>query len=69
MTRGKHDTTTIPGIRLTYGTPVRIGLNLVLPKGASGAYEFDLVRLEGEQIVGGVTYSIRVGNETRSRSR
>jgi hypothetical protein len=63
MTRGKHDTTTIPGIRLTFTTPVRIGINFVLPKDATRSYEFDLVRLAGKRIVGGVTYSIRVESE------
>ena len=65
MTRGKRETVTFPGIRLTYGTPVRIGINLALPKDAKGTYEFDIVRLVGKNVVGGVTYTIRVEDEKR----
>jgi hypothetical protein len=65
MTRGEHETTTIPGIRLAYGAPVHIGLNLVLPRGAAGSYEFDLARLAGKRVLGGVTYSIHVEDGAR----
>jgi hypothetical protein len=34
-------------------------MNLVLPRGARGLYQFDLVRLAGERPIGGVTYQIR----------
>ena len=60
---GDRDYTTIPGIRLSYGTPVQMGMNLILPKDASGAYQFDLVRLAGERIIGGVTYRLEVKSE------
>ena len=60
ITRGKYDTTTLPGIKLTYGIPVRIGINLILPKDVKGTYEFYMVRLVGKHIVGGVTFTIRV---------
>lgn len=57
---GDRDHTTIQGIRLHYGAPVRIGINLVAPKDAAGLYWFDIVRVAGKRILGGVTYRIHV---------
>jgi len=53
----------IPGIRLHYGTPVQMGMNLILPRDARGVYQFDVVRLSGEKITGGVTYRVEVESE------
>jgi len=55
-----RDSTTIPGIRLRYGAPVRVGMNLITPRDAKGTYQFDVVRLAGQRIVGGVTYRIQI---------
>jgi hypothetical protein len=57
---GDHDTTTIEGIRLNHGAPVRIGINLITPKDVKGVYRFDLVRVAGKRTLGGVTYQIHV---------
>jgi len=57
---GDRDHTTIPGIRLHHGAPVRIGINLVTPKDAAGVYGFDIVRVAGKRILGGVAYQIHV---------
>jgi hypothetical protein len=59
LTRGANDVTSIPGVRLHRDAPVQLGMNLVLPRGARGTYQFDLVRLAGERPIGGVTYQIR----------
>jgi hypothetical protein len=59
---GNHDSVTIPGLRLSYGSPVRIGINLITPKDANGTYQFDVVRLEGQQVGGGITYRIRMNS-------
>jgi hypothetical protein len=52
--------TTISGIRLNHKAPVRVGINLITPKEARGVYQFDLVRMVGRRILGGVTYRIHV---------
>jgi hypothetical protein len=57
---GDHDSATVPGVRLSYGAPVRVGMNLITPKDAKGTYQFDVVRLAGKRIVGGVTYRIQI---------
>jgi hypothetical protein len=60
VTPGDHDITTIQRVRLTHGAPVRVGINLITPKDAKGIYRFDLVRVVGKRILGGVTYQIHV---------
>ena len=57
---GDRDYSDLPGIRLTPGVPVRMGMNLITPKEAKGTYVFDLVRVSGKQIIGGVTYQIKI---------
>ena len=59
MKRGDRDSTLVPGIRLSEGAPVRFGLNLITPKDAKGTYQFDVVRVAGKRVLGGVTYRIR----------
>jgi len=62
-TRDKRRATPIPGIRFHDGEPVRMSINLVLPKDAKGTFEFDLVRVTSGTISGGVTYAICVEGE------
>ncbi len=57
---GNRDHTTIRGIRLNPRQPVRVGINLVTPKGAEGTYRFDLVRVSGKRILGGMGYQINL---------
>jgi hypothetical protein len=51
---------TLPAIRLTAGIPVRMVMNVITPKEAKGSYVFDLVRISGKQVIGGVTYQIEM---------
>jgi hypothetical protein len=37
-----------------------MSMNLNMPKDAKGTYFFDVVRVSGKQVLGGVTYQIRV---------
>jgi hypothetical protein len=60
---GDRDSTTIPRIHLSHGAQVRIAINLITPKNAKGMYEFDLVRVAGKKILGGVAYRIRVNDK------
>jgi hypothetical protein len=55
-----RESTTIHGIRLSHGAPVRVGINVVPPEDAKGVHNFSLVRVTGERILGGVTYQIRI---------
>lgn len=57
---GEGESLDLPGIRLTPGRPVRMSMNFVLPKEAKGDYFFDLVRVSGKKVLGGVTYQLRV---------
>ncbi|HEV8370719.1 MAG TPA: hypothetical protein VGQ39_22405 [Pyrinomonadaceae bacterium] len=57
---GDREYSDLPGIRLTFGVPVRMAMNLITTKDAKGTYHFDLVRVSGKQIIGGVTYQIRM---------
>jgi hypothetical protein len=59
LSRNDSEATDLPAIRLSAGAPVRMGINLELPKKAKGTYEFDIVRFAGKRILGGVSYSIR----------
>ena len=59
---GDRNDLTLPGIRLTPGIPVRMGINLITPRDAKGTYLFDLVRVSGKQVIGGVTYQIEMKN-------
>jgi hypothetical protein len=58
--RGRRDATDLRGIRLTHGWPVHIGINLITPAGTSGIVTFDLMRVAGDRVVGGVGYQLRV---------
>jgi photosystem II stability/assembly factor-like uncharacterized protein len=53
----------IPGIRLRPDAPVRVGINVAPPAGAKGIFHFTLMRVAGRQIIGGVTYQIRVSSK------
>ena len=52
--------TDLPPIRLSPGAAVRMSLNLIMPKDAKRTYFFDLVRVSGQQVFGGVTYQIEI---------
>ena len=60
ITPRDRDYSDLPGIRLTPGVPVRMGMNLITPKDAKGTYLFDLVRVSSKQIIGGVTYQMEI---------
>jgi len=51
--------TDIPAVRLSPDGPVRVGINLALPAGVKGAFQFSLLRVAGKQVVGGMTYEVR----------
>ena len=63
LSPGDKGRTDIPAIRLSGDQPVRMGLNLFVPKGRKGNYQFSVVRLGGRQILGGMSYEIRVTDE------
>jgi photosystem II stability/assembly factor-like uncharacterized protein len=60
LTNTDRGATTIPGVRLGDGGPVWFAMNLVTPPGSSGTREFDVMRVTGRRIVGGVTYQLRL---------
>jgi photosystem II stability/assembly factor-like uncharacterized protein len=51
--------TLIPQIRMPLKAPLKAALNFILPARNEGAYQFDMVQLSGERVVGGVTYRVR----------
>lgn len=60
---GEAKSAGIPGVRLGDGDAVWFAMNVVLPKGTKGTCEFDVARVAGNRIVGGVTYRLRVRAE------
>lgn len=60
VTPNESGATTIEGIRLSKEAPVRVGVNLRTPKDAKGTYHFDLVRVGGKRILGGMGFQINV---------
>lgn len=60
LNRANGEFLDLPGMRLTPGVPVKMSLNLIMPKDAKGTFRFDLVRVSGKKVIGGVTYQMEV---------
>jgi hypothetical protein len=60
LNRANGESLDLPGVRLTPGVPVKMSLNLIMPKDAKGTFRFDLVRVSGKKVIGGVTYQMEV---------